>query len=62
MEIFKSNLMASEKVQAGISDLWKFSLNLHLVPGPQQESDLRKRILERIDTLIQSDSTEQSEP
>jgi hypothetical protein len=62
MDIFKTDLMASEKVQAGISDLWKFSLNLHLVSGAQQESDLRKRILERIDTLIQSDSIEKSEP
>lgn len=60
MEIFKSELKASENKQPGISDLWKFSLNLHLVAGPQQESELRKRILERIDSLIQLDSIEQS--
>lgn len=61
MEIFKPELQKCEKTQAGMRDLWTLAINLHLNSEPMQESDLRRRLLQRIDLIIESGTNDQIE-
>lgn len=61
MEIFKTDLQKCEKTQAGMRDLWVHAINLHLNTEPLQESDLKKRLLQRIDAIVKTEPSDQIE-